>query len=211
MYSNIGGKIKVLAVVLAAIGTAVSVFIGIDLMSANTGYHDAFSSSMGGIGAVVLFGGPLLSWVSSFVLYGFGQLVENSDFLVRHAKFDEAKNKQESNAESAGPEDEQPAPATNARKEADRVPCGKIEVTFLNQIHEKTFCVIIDGVPYRIDNPVASTTQTAKIPQGRHTFCVGNGENAYRTEPIPFVLGAGETVGFSVKNTTFKYVVERTR
>ncbi len=30
------------------------------------------------VGTAIVFIGPLLSWISSFVLYGFGELVENS-------------------------------------------------------------------------------------------------------------------------------------
>ena len=34
------------------------------------------------IGLLVLIGGSLFSWVGSFITYGFGQLVENSDKLL---------------------------------------------------------------------------------------------------------------------------------
>ena len=48
-------------------------------------------------------GGALLSWVSSFVLYGFGQLVENSDVIAgRHVTnikgFSQNQKKQHKNS-----------------------------------------------------------------------------------------------------------------
>ena len=75
MFDNIGGKIKTLAKVVCWIGIIACIITGIVLMA--TGED---SILVGILTAVV---GSLLSWVSSFVLYGFGQLVENSDTLVQ--------------------------------------------------------------------------------------------------------------------------------
>ena len=67
MYHNIGSKIKKLAVVLFWIGLVVSVIAGLV----------AFSES-GIVGVITLITGCLLSWISNFFTYGFGELVENS-------------------------------------------------------------------------------------------------------------------------------------
>ena len=75
MFDNIGGKIKTLAKVVCWIGIIACIITGIVLIA-----MDEDSILVGILTAVV---GPLLSWVSSFVLYGFGQLVENSDTLVQ--------------------------------------------------------------------------------------------------------------------------------
>lgn len=68
MFDNIGGKIKGFAKIVAWLGIILSVIIG--LLSLATG------------GLLIMIIGCVSSWVGSFVLYGFGQLVENSDKLV---------------------------------------------------------------------------------------------------------------------------------
>lgn len=72
MFDNIGGKIKVTAQVICWVGIIISVLIGLA------------SFENGGIVLIIL--GSLSSWVGSFVLYGFGQLIENSDVLVELKK-----------------------------------------------------------------------------------------------------------------------------
>lgn len=72
MFSNVGGKIKGLAQVITWIGIVASVIGGIVLMS-------KVSFIVGLLTAVV---GSLFSWIGSLALYGFGQLVENSDQCV---------------------------------------------------------------------------------------------------------------------------------
>lgn len=73
-YANIGEKIKGLAMVLCIIEIIASVIYGIAIMS-----NDA---DMVLYGIIVVILGPVLSWISSWVLYGFGQLVENSDIIA---------------------------------------------------------------------------------------------------------------------------------
>ncbi len=65
MYSNIGGKIKGLAIaamVLGAIGFIISglALIQTDLLA----------------GILIIISGILGSWLASLVLYGFGELIE---------------------------------------------------------------------------------------------------------------------------------------
>ena len=38
------------------------------------------------LGFLIIIIGPLCSWIGSFMIYGFGQLVENSDILVTQGK-----------------------------------------------------------------------------------------------------------------------------
>jgi len=78
VFDNIGGKIKTLAQVVCCIGIVCSVFVGI-VMAVN-GEDLAFS------GFMIMVIGSLVSWVSSFTLYGFGQLIENTDQLVLNAQ-----------------------------------------------------------------------------------------------------------------------------
>ena len=72
MFDNIGSKIKTLAKVVCWIGIIGSIIAGI-AMIATMGSVGVLS----GLLTIVL--GTLLSWVGSFVLYGFGEMVENSD------------------------------------------------------------------------------------------------------------------------------------
>lgn len=73
MFSNIGGKIKGLAVVICILGIAASVLGGIALISANSRYNPTATA-----GWIVLIAGSLGSWIGSFTLYGFGELIEKT-------------------------------------------------------------------------------------------------------------------------------------
>lgn len=76
MYNNIGNKIKVLAKFIAFIGIAASLIGGIVLaLVLLDGY---FTEDMAFIGIIVAIVGPLLSWLSGFFIYGFGELVDQT-------------------------------------------------------------------------------------------------------------------------------------
>ena len=74
MFENIGKKIKGLASVVTWLGVLMSFVIGIIIFN---------SVDSGFLAFVIILGGSLISWISSFFLYGFGQLIDNSDKLVR--------------------------------------------------------------------------------------------------------------------------------
>lgn len=76
MFDNIGGKIKAWASVIAWVGIIASISSGIVLC-----ITDEFL-----VGILVAVVGSLSSWLGSFMQYGFGQLIENSDYLVKVAK-----------------------------------------------------------------------------------------------------------------------------
>lgn len=71
MFDNIDQKIKALAQVVCWIGIICSVISGIALIASGEGLLL--------VGFIVIILGSLISWVSSFTLYGFGQLIENSE------------------------------------------------------------------------------------------------------------------------------------
>lgn len=75
MFDNIGGKIKTLAQVVCWIGIIASVIIGFVMMAQDD--DTAFA------GILIMVLGSLGSWIGSFMTYGFGQLIENSDILVK--------------------------------------------------------------------------------------------------------------------------------
>ena len=81
MFKNIGSKIKTLTLILALSGAALSVFFGIlwIIVASDLGWGDWKY-----LGIIPIVVGPLWSWVSSFLLYGFGQLIDNCDKLLKH-------------------------------------------------------------------------------------------------------------------------------
>ena len=82
MFNNIGGKIKALAKVMCWIGIVMSVLSGIMTIVAGASSYDATSAIVSGV--VIIIVGPLLSWIGSFFTYGFGELVENSQYLKKN-------------------------------------------------------------------------------------------------------------------------------
>ncbi len=85
MFDNIGGKIKKLAKFICIVGIIISIITGIVMISSN----------MAGAGFLTMIVGALMSWVGTFVLYGFGELVENSDILVNGKRPEEPEKKEE--------------------------------------------------------------------------------------------------------------------
>lgn len=77
MFKNIGKKIKTLAQVICWIGIVCSVLSGIGMMVSD--------SDMIVVGILMIPVGALASWIGSFMLYGFGELVENSTVLAELA------------------------------------------------------------------------------------------------------------------------------
>ena len=76
MFDNIGGKIKSLAKTVTVLGIIISVVAGVVLMAA--GRNGGFIP-----GLITMAIGSLAAWLGSFLLYGFGTLVENSDIIAR--------------------------------------------------------------------------------------------------------------------------------
>lgn len=74
MYDNIGKKIKLLAKVVTIIFSVASIIVGIALTTSNVSW-----------GAVFFFM-PILFWISSFVLYGFGELIDKVCDIERNSR-----------------------------------------------------------------------------------------------------------------------------
>lgn len=70
MFDNISDKMKSAATALAILGIIGSIIVGIVMIA---------ESLL--VGLLVIIVGSLSSWVSSFTLYGFGQLIENTDII----------------------------------------------------------------------------------------------------------------------------------
>ena len=70
MYENIGKKIKCAAKVAAAIIAIASIVVGICLMV-------DWSDDVSWYGLGLLIVGPLNAWLSSWMLYGFGEIIDH--------------------------------------------------------------------------------------------------------------------------------------
>ena len=74
MFSNVGSKLKVFAKITAWIGIVICVIYGFVMLVSMEG--------MALIGLLIMTVGSLVAWISSLVLYGFGELVENSSIIA---------------------------------------------------------------------------------------------------------------------------------
>ena len=68
LYENIGGKIKSWAITIFVIEAIAAVISGLVLL-----FSDA---ALAGLLTIVL--GPLVAWIGSWLLYGFGELIETN-------------------------------------------------------------------------------------------------------------------------------------
>lgn len=81
MFTNIGGKIKKLTVFMMILNIISSIILGIYLI-----YLQGIT------GVLVLVFGPIFSWISSFILYGFGELIELTDEIADYTLELQEKN-----------------------------------------------------------------------------------------------------------------------
>ena len=79
MFDDIGKKIKTLATVSCVV-CSISYVITAFIMFAN-GDDDLI-----GLGFLCLLAGPLLSWVGSFFIYGFGELIDKACEIERNTR-----------------------------------------------------------------------------------------------------------------------------
>ena len=88
MYNNIGKKIKTVANVLAVVGIVISIILGIvffmvwsgtlklvsDVISLDSYQRSTLSGAVYGL--LIAGGGSFVSWISNFLLYGYGELID---------------------------------------------------------------------------------------------------------------------------------------
>ena len=84
MWDNIGGKIKGVAKFIAWFGIIFSIIIGIILFSigGNLYYGGIFI----GIGLFIMIVGSLISWILSWFMYGFGELIVKTTKIERNTR-----------------------------------------------------------------------------------------------------------------------------
>ena len=76
MFKNMGGKIKGWTKFVCWMGIIISILAGIGMAIAGVQAGDEAAAIVSGIAVAVV--GFLISWIGSFVAYGFGEMVENS-------------------------------------------------------------------------------------------------------------------------------------
>ena len=75
-YHNIGKKIKTLAMVGFIVETILFALYGVLIVAENRDFILT--------GLLVIILGPIFAWISSWLVYGFGQLIENSDMIAEN-------------------------------------------------------------------------------------------------------------------------------
>ena len=133
MFTHIGRKIKTLAKVLCWIGIVLFILAGLAMI--------AYGLIKGEVRMIVLMSlagiatggvGALLSWVCSFLLYGFGQLVDKTEAIECNTRPDAAP---------AAPAYE-PAPAAQAPLPASEPASGSpVSLDSLSAVEEKPLVI----------------------------------------------------------------------
>lgn len=83
MYDNISGKIKGLAKASFIVGAIAAVITGIVIMASD--------EDMIPVGLLVMVVGPLVAWVSSWLIYGFGELIDKACAIAQNTYCGERK------------------------------------------------------------------------------------------------------------------------
>ena len=83
MFDNIGKKIKSLAEILCWIGIIFTVIISISYFQSNI----LVGKSNILIGVAIIVVGFLASWVGTFLLYGFGELIDKTSETAQYTAF----------------------------------------------------------------------------------------------------------------------------
>ena len=133
MWDNIGEKIKILAKIIAWVGIIASIIGGLILIVQGVKINqNSWNGSGGGLlilgGLGTIIGGSILSWISSFSMYGFGELIDNSEII----KSNTSKNEKSSVVNNFVKNNKKcPFCAENIKIEAKICPyCGKNVMEF---------------------------------------------------------------------------------
>lgn len=84
MFNNIGRKIKKLAKVLCWIGISFSIIFAVIMFFTASQTYGSEAGTCTFLGFLFLIGGTLISWLSSFFAYGFGELIEKACIIAEN-------------------------------------------------------------------------------------------------------------------------------
>ena len=82
MFNNIGKKLKYLAEIICGLGIGISILVVVGMFIAGIANGDISLVFRGVFTSILIFLG---SWAGNLTIYGFGQLIENSDKLVKNS------------------------------------------------------------------------------------------------------------------------------
>ena len=83
MFDHIGGKIKTVAKAVCWIGISLSILLGLILLIALSTINPALGFA---VAIPVMILGAFLSWIGSFTLYGYGELIELTAKIEQNTK-----------------------------------------------------------------------------------------------------------------------------
>lgn len=92
MFDDIGKKIKSLAVILCCVGIIVYILTAICMISFGSREDEEAIITWG---MIILIAGPLLSIINSFIIYGFGELIDKICIIERNICGKEKKSETE--------------------------------------------------------------------------------------------------------------------
>ena len=84
MFNNIGKKIKGLAKLVCWIGIIIFAIVGLGVIISGISGDNAVSAIISGI--LIIVGGFLVSWIGSFVMYGYGELIDKTADIAENTK-----------------------------------------------------------------------------------------------------------------------------
>jgi hypothetical protein len=85
MFNNPGRKIKTYATVVAVLGIIASVIGAVSLwVQSGRSYYGG--GALVASGFVVLIGGVLFSWICGLMVYGLGQLIDDTQAIRRNVE-----------------------------------------------------------------------------------------------------------------------------
>ena len=136
MYDNIGEKIKSLAKSTFIVEAIAAVIAGLVLLS----YGEWW-------GVLILLCGPIVAWVSSWLLYGFGELIDKICDIEQNTRGGESKTKIKETIEKAKKEAMEKAEkeaAERAEKEAmervERESAKKVKIVSSDTKYAEVIC-----------------------------------------------------------------------
>lgn len=92
MYENIGGKIKSLAKVSFIVATSLFVLSGIIFLLSAENASYRYEDTLITYGVLLPILGPLFSWIGTWLLYGFGELIEKVSDIEYNTRGTERKS-----------------------------------------------------------------------------------------------------------------------
>ena len=81
MYRNIGKKIKILVTAVVIFVSLIFIAYGIFLI-----FDEKSNTTTRVYGLCIAVIGPIIAWISGFIVYGFGEIVEKIDLIEKRLR-----------------------------------------------------------------------------------------------------------------------------